>query len=141
MIRGRKVSRPVWALLASSALLCGAVWFVSHRVRPIRWAGDPELVALTAEREQLQQNDNATRDALRAQLQTRMQLGWTEERLAELPAKFGPGWRCALQNAGAGERRLLVTRVNPWITCTNGMKLRQHPPRFWHWINLLEMVQ
>jgi len=35
MNRGLKVTRPAWALLAFSALLCGAVWLVSHRVRPI----------------------------------------------------------------------------------------------------------
>ena len=113
MKRAQKISRPVWALFALSALLCGSVWVVSHRIRPIRWAGDPELVALTTERERLHESDDTTRDALRAQQRTRTQQGWTAERLAQLPEKFGPGWRCEWQSAGAGERRAFVTRIAP----------------------------
>jgi len=126
MNRGLKVTRPAWALLAFSALLCGAVWLVSHRVRPIRWAGDAELVALTTERERLHESDDATRDAWRTQQRTRFQQGWTAERLAELPEKLGPGWRCEWQSAGAGERRAVVTRVTPrlndWPACVAAVR-------------------
>lgn len=121
MNRTRQVSRPVWALFAFSALLGGAVWFVSHRVRPLRWVGDAELEALTTDREALRASDDTTRDALRAQQQLRLQSGWTEEQLAELPKSLGAGWRCEWLPAGAGERRAVVTRVAPrlqdWPVC------------------------
>lgn len=113
MNRARQVSRPVWALFAFSALLCSAVWFVRHRVRPIRWAGDTELVALTADRETLRASDDATRDILRAQQQSHLQSGWTAEQLAELPKELGPSWRCEWRTTGADERRAIVTRVAP----------------------------
>ena len=113
MNRAHSVSRPAWALFALSALLCGTVWAISHRVHPIRWAGDAELVALTSERERLHESDDATCEAWRARQWTRLQQGWTAERLAEVPGKFGPGWRCEWPSAGAGERRVVVTRVAP----------------------------
>jgi len=52
--------------------------------------------------------------------------GWTAERLAELPEKLGPGWRCEWQSAGAGERRAVVTRVTPrlndWPACVAAVR-------------------
>jgi hypothetical protein len=119
--RTRKVSRLTWSAFVASVLLCGAVWIVRHRIRPIRWTGDAELIALTTERERLHGSDDATREALRAQQRTRLQQGWTAERLAEVPEKFGAGWRCEWQSAGVAERRGVVTRIAPrlddWPGC------------------------
>ena len=126
MMRALKISRLVWALLTGSALLCGAVWLVSHRVRPVRWAGDAELVALSAERDRLRDSDDPTRDALRARQQTRLQQGWTMLRLAGLSEKLGPGWRCDWQPDRAGERPVVITRVAPgindWPTCLSAVR-------------------
>ena len=126
MNRACKVSPSAWAWLAFSALVCGAVWVVSHRVRPIRWAGDTELFALTTERERLRESDDATRDTLRAQQRTRIQQGWTAERLARLPEKCGPGWYWEWQSAGVGERRAVVTRVasqlDDWPACVAAVR-------------------
>ena len=114
MNRGLKVSRLAWALLAFSALPCGAVWLVSHRVRPIRWAGDAELVALTTERERLHESDDATRDAWRDALVAHFAAhrgelsedgrdlpGW--EPAVDQPDGYGPAEEGAAGAAPAGD--------------------------------------
>ena len=78
------ISRGAWLALATNVLLYGGVWLVAHRLRPIQWAGDPELTALVGERDRLHDASDATRDALRHQSDEVLRHAWTNEDLAVL---------------------------------------------------------
>ena len=68
MKRPTNISRGTWCALGISVFVYGGVWTVVHRLRPIQWAGDPELTALVGERERLHDSGDTTRDALRRHL-------------------------------------------------------------------------
>jgi hypothetical protein len=129
-----KVSRAAWAGLALSALLCGAVWAISHRLRPVRWAGDPELTALAAERDRLPDRDDRTRDALRRQQRTAGNHSWTDASLADFQRKLGSDWRWQAEPAapGAAERRFKLTAMSQdirrWPDCMAAVETLEKLP-------------
>ncbi len=111
MKRARKVSPVAWAGLAVSALLCSAILVVSRHLRPVRWAGDPELTALVGERDRLPFHDDRTRDALRQQQRALATHAWSDASLAGFQHEFGPDWRWEVEPVvpGTGERRFKLT--------------------------------
>ncbi|MFA5263741.1 MAG: hypothetical protein WC378_07925, partial [Opitutaceae bacterium] len=54
------VSHRQWLLLGFSAATCAGVLAALHQMPAVRVATDSELTALTAEREQLRNSDDAT---------------------------------------------------------------------------------
>ena len=120
------ISRGAWLALAANVLLYGGVWLVAHRLRPIQWAGDPELTALVGERDRLHDASDATRDALRHQSDEVLRHAWTNEDLGVLRAKLGSGWGWESRDSGEWERHVVITRS---------------PPRFDEWPGCVALVR
>ena len=113
MKRPTNISRGTWCALGASVLVYGGVWTVVHRLRPIQWAGDPELTALVGERERLHDSGDATRDALRRQSEELLRQAWTNEDLRALKGKLGSGWAWESRGTGPLERHVVLTRAAP----------------------------
>jgi hypothetical protein len=111
--RPTRISRGAWFALGASVLLYGGVWTVVHRLRPIHWAGDPELTALVDERERLRDSDDATRDALRRQSEELLRQAWTNETLRALAERLGSAWVWESRDTEPLERHVVLTRVAP----------------------------
>lgn len=112
-----RVSRLAWLALAISGALAAVGWAALWRWRPVAPVPSGELAALIAEREHLRGNEDAVRDALRDQRDTLRSSAWTAERLAQLKAEIGSGWKWV------GERpdRVLLHRgglpLGEWPRC------------------------
>lgn len=126
MKRATTISRGAWFALAAGASFYAAVWLVTHRLRPIRWAGDPELAALVAEQERLRDANDATRDALLRQSDEVLRHPWTNEDLGVLRAKLGSGWGWESRDLVEWERHVVITRS---------------PPRFDEWPGWVALVR
>jgi len=94
---------------------------VVHRLRPIQWAGDPELTVLMDERERLRDSGDATRDALRRQSEELLRQAWTNETLRALAERLGSAWVWESRGTGPLERQVVLTRAAPrfdeWPAC------------------------
>lgn len=112
MSRAPSVSRGVWLAFGASALVCGAVWFVAHRWRPITPESDADVAALTSERDQLRGNDDQVRDALREQRKVLARQAWSTEAIAGLQQRLGVDWRWESEPGGQPHRALLQ-RIAP----------------------------
>ena len=134
MKRACKVSPAAWAGLVLSTLLCAAVWTVSRHLRPVRWAGDPELVALVSERDGLSDRDDRMREALRQRQQALATHAWTDESLAGLQQRLGADWRWEAEPAapGAGQRRFKLTalprEIRLWPACMAAVEALETQP-------------
>ena len=126
------ISRKAWLALGASAAIYAAVWLVVHRLRPIRWAGDPQLAALVAEEERLHDFGDATRDALRRQSDETLKHAWTDEVLRGFRDKLGPTWSWESRDAEGPERRVLITRsrlrFDEWGACVALVRQLENEP-------------
>ncbi len=114
MNRARKVSVRVWFALGASVLLGGAVWFFTHRWRPILPVADREFAALADERDQLQGNDDRVRDTLREQRKASARQAWTTESLATMQQRLGADWRWEWET-GDRPHRVVLQRTAPLL--------------------------
>jgi len=110
--RVRTISVRAWLALGTSVLLCGAVWFVTHRWRPILPDADGEFAALADERDRLQGNDDRVRDTLREQRKTLARREWTAEAIAGLQQSLGADWRWESE-PGAQSHHVVLQRIVP----------------------------
>jgi hypothetical protein len=126
------ISRGARLALAASILLYAAVWLTVHRLRPIQWAGDPELTALVAEQERLRDFGDATCAALRLQSDEVLRHAWTKEDLRTLREKLGSGWGWESRDAGDWERHIVITRSPPrfdeWPACVALVRELENQP-------------
>ncbi len=117
MNRAHKVSGRAWLILSASVLLCSAVWFVTHRWRPILPDTDGEFAALASERDQLRGNDDHARDTLREQRKVLARQAWTTEAIAGLQRSLGADWRWEWEPGGRPHRAVLqrtAPRLEEW---------------------------
>ena len=132
MKRPTNLSCGTWCALGASVLVYGGVWTVVHRLRPIQWAGDPELTALVGERERLHDSGDTTRDALRRQSEELLRQAWTNEDLRALKGKLGSGWGWESRDAGDWERHIVITRSPPrfdeWPACVALVRELENQP-------------
>jgi hypothetical protein len=103
-----------WLGLILSAGLCAIAWVTAYRWQPFTLPPADDLPALAAERDSLCGNEDAARDALRAQAKESRIPAWSEQALAALPGQFGTGWGCDRQ-ADESEVRMQVWRQKPHL--------------------------
>lgn len=99
-----------WLGLILSAGLCAAVSVTAYHWQPFTLPPTDDLPALVAERDALRGNDDAVRDALRAQVGGSRTPAWSEQALDKLPEEFGADWQCDPRPEGPGVRMQLVRR-------------------------------
>lgn len=114
MNRARPVSVRAWFALGASVLLCGVVWFFTHRWRPIRPEADGDFAALADERAKLQGNDDRVRDTLREQQKASARPAWTTESLAAMQQRLGADWRWEGE-LGNRPLRVVLQRTAPLL--------------------------
>lgn len=114
MSHARAVSRAAWLALSASALLCGVVWFLTHRWRPSPPASDGELSSMVEERVRLQSSDDQLRDRLREQRKELARQEWTTETIAALQRRLGSDWRWEW-NPGDRAHRAVLQRTTPLL--------------------------
>jgi hypothetical protein len=103
-------SRPAGTALVLSLLICGGLWVFTQRLRPVVWAGAPELATLAQEHAALRGNDEAACAEWRRR--AGQQATVPAAGLAALQASLAPDWRWEVipSIGGAGQGIRLTAR-------------------------------
>ena len=103
-------SRPAGTALVLSLAICGGLWVFTQRLRPVVWAGAPELATLAREQAALQGNDDAARAEWRRRAGQQATL--PAAGLVALQANLAPDWRWEVipSIGGAGQGIRLTAR-------------------------------